>query len=81
MYRLALEPTKSPIQWVRGYIPTSTEVKNEWNLTSTRPVCLHDVDKEKLYSSTLSTVQLSVFHLQRGQMEKNIPFVPRPQSG
>jgi hypothetical protein len=29
--------------------PSSAEVKNEWSFTHTPPVCLHDVNREKLY--------------------------------
>jgi hypothetical protein len=54
----ALEPTQPPIQWISGALsigvkrpgreadhspPSSAEVKNAWNYTSTPPIRLHGV--------------------------------------
>jgi len=56
MSRLALGPTRSPVQWVSGALflgvkepgfeaddspPSSAEVKNVWSYTLTLPVCLY----------------------------------------
>jgi len=35
--------------------PSSTEVKNEWSYTSTPPICLHGMDREKFAFIVVST--------------------------
>jgi hypothetical protein len=57
-FRLCLEPTQSPMQWIPGALtplvkqpghdtdhspPSSTKVQKLWNYTSTLVINLHDV--------------------------------------
>jgi hypothetical protein len=62
-------PTQLPIQWVRWCFPGgkaaghevnysppySSEVKNDWNYTSSPPICLHGVNMEKLNFTVVNT--------------------------
>ena len=57
---MILRPKQTPARWVPGLFPESkapgawsnpspphtVEVKNEWSLTSSRPICLHNEEKE-----------------------------------
>jgi hypothetical protein len=54
--RPALGPTQPPIHWISGVgqpehevsrsSPSTAKVKNEWSYNSTRPIYLHDMDRD-----------------------------------
>jgi hypothetical protein len=57
-FNLVLGPTQPPIQSVSGFVPgvklparevdhSVVEVKNEWSYTSTLPLYIHSVDRDK----------------------------------
>jgi hypothetical protein len=46
-YRGSLSRVKRPWREVDHSRPSSAEVRNEWSCTSTLPICLHGVDREK----------------------------------
>lgn len=67
MARPSLEPAQTPTQCVTGfshiveqpqydvdYSPAlSAEVKNDWSHTSTSPICIHSMDRDKFTSLTM----------------------------